>query len=112
MTQYLVAIYHPDDYDPSTEDEAMSHDIDVLNDEMKAVGVRIFVGGLSSARSARWLRAQPAGKVLVTDGPYVETKEYIGGFLVLGAAGLDEALTWGRMAAVACRAPVEVRQFN
>jgi hypothetical protein len=47
MTQYLVAIHHPDDYDPSTEDEAMSRDIDALNDEMVAAGVRIFVGGLS-----------------------------------------------------------------
>ena len=73
MTQYLVAIYHPDDYDPSTEDEAMSRDIDALNDEMKAARVRIFVGGLSPARSTRSLRAPPAGKVLVTDGPYEET---------------------------------------
>ena len=89
MTQYLVAIYHPDDYDPSTEDAAMSRDIDALNDEMKAARVRIFVGRLSPARSARSLRAQPAGKVLVTDGPYVETKEHIGGFWVLEAADLD-----------------------
>ena len=112
MTQYLVAIYHPDDYDPSTEDEAMSRDIDALNDEMEAARVRIFVGGLSPARSARSLRAQPAGKALVTDGPYIETKEHIGGFWVLEAADLDEALAWGRKAAVACRAPVEVRPFN
>ena len=112
MTQYLVAIYHPDDYDPSTEDQAMDRDIDALNDEMKAARVRIFVGGLSPARSARSLRAQPAGKALVTDGPYIETKEHIGGFWVLEAADLDEALEWGRKAAVACRAPVEVRPFN
>jgi hypothetical protein len=108
----LVAIYHPDDYDPSTEDEAMSRDIDALNDEMVAAGVRIFVGGLSPARNARSLRAQPASKALVTDGPYIETKEHIGGFWVLEAADLDEALEWGRKAAVACRAPVEVRPFN
>lgn len=112
MAQYLVAIYHRDDYDPSTEDEAMSRDIDVLNEEMQAAGVRVFVGGLSSARNARSLRAQPAGKVLVTDGPYVETKEHIGGFWVLEAADMDEALAWGRKAVVACRAPVEVRPFN
>jgi hypothetical protein len=54
----LVAIHHPDDYNPSTEDEAMSRDIDALNEEMVAAGVRIFVGGLSPARSARSLRAQ------------------------------------------------------
>jgi hypothetical protein len=112
MKQYFVAIYHPDDYDPSTEDEAMSRDIDALNDEMKAARVRIFVGGLSPARSARSLRAQSAGKVLVTDGPYVGTKEHIGGFSVLEAADLDEALAWGRKATVACRAPVEVRSLT
>lgn len=112
MPQYLVAIYHPDEYDPSKEDEAMIRDIDQLNEEMEAAHVRIFAGGLSSARNARSLRAQRGGKVLVTDGPYVETKEHIGGFWVLKAANLDEAVAWGRKAAVACRAPVEVRQFN
>ena len=90
----------------------MQRDIRALNVEMKAAGARIFAGGLSSARKARSLRAQPAGKVLVTDGPYMETKEHIGGFWVLEAADLDEAVAWGRKAAVACRAPVEVRQFN
>ena len=90
----------------------MSRDIDALNEEMVAAGVRIFVGGLSPASSARSLRAQPNGKVLVTNGPYTETKEYIGGFWVLEAADLNEALAWGRKAAVACRAPVEVRPFN
>ena len=69
MTQYLVAIHHPDDYDPSAEGEAMSRDIDALN-------------------------------------------EHIGGFWVLEATSLDDALAWGRKAAVACRAPVEVRPFN
>jgi hypothetical protein len=111
MTQYLVAIHHPDDYDPSTEGEAMHLDIDVLNDEMVAAGVRIFVGGLSPARRAKSLRARPDGKVLITDGPYIETKEHIGGFWVLEVANLDDALAWGRKAAVACRAPVEVRPF-
>jgi hypothetical protein len=112
MAQYLIAIHHPADYDPSLEDEAMGHDIDVLNDEMVAAGVRIFVGGLLPASSARSLRAQPDGKVLITDGPYLETKEHIGGFWVLEAADLDEALAWGRKAVVACRAPVEVREFG
>jgi len=111
MTQYLVAIHHPDDYDPSVETEAMSRDIDALNDEMMAAGVRIFVGGLSPVSSARSLRAKPDGKVIITDGPYVETKEHIGGFWVLEAANLDDALVWGRKAVIACRAPVEVRPF-
>jgi hypothetical protein len=48
----------------------------------------------------------------ITDGPYLETKEHVGGFWVLKAADLDEALAWGRKAAVACRAPVEVRPIN
>jgi len=61
MSQYLVAIYHPDDYDPSTEDEAMSRDIDALNNEMKAARVRIFVGGLSPARSASYGRSATVG---------------------------------------------------
>ena len=109
MPQYLFTIYLPDDYDPSVETEAMERDIDALNDEIEAAGVRIFVGGLAPARSARSLRAQPSGKVLITDGPYLETKEHIGGFSIIEAADLDEALAWGRKAAVACRAPVEVR---
>jgi hypothetical protein len=111
MAQYLVAIHHPDNYDPSTEDEAMHRGIDVLNEEMEAAGARFFAGGLSSASNAKSLRAQPGGKVLVTDGPYLETKEHIGGFWILEAADLDEALMWGRKAVVACRAPVEVRAF-
>jgi hypothetical protein len=112
MPQYLVAIHHADDYDPSVEDEAMSRDIDVLNEEMIAAGVRIFVGGLQLANSAKSLRAEPNGGVLITDGPYLETKEHVGGFWVLDVAGLDEALAWGRKAVVACRAPVEVRRFH
>ena len=110
--RYLVAIHHPANYDASREDEAMRRDIGALNQEMVAAGVRVFVGGLRPASSAKSLRSQPDGKVLITDGPYLETKEHIGGFWVLVAANLDEALVWGRKAAVACRAPVEVRPFN
>ena len=113
MTQYLVAIYRAENYDPAvSEDEAMGREIDALNGEMMAAGVRVFVGGLQPASSARALRLQPAGKVLVTDGPYAEAKEHIGGFWVLEAADLDEAVAWGRKAAVACRASVEVRPFH
>jgi hypothetical protein len=113
MARYLIAIHHPDDYDPAVaEDEAMSRDIDDLNDEMKAAGVRIFVGGLEPASRAMSLRAQPDGEVLVTNGPYLKTREHVGGFWVLEAADLDAALAWGRKAALACRAPVEVRPFH
>ncbi len=96
---------------PLVEGEAMIHDIHALNEEMMAAGVRVFAGGLTAASNAKSLRAQPGGKVLITDGPYLETKEHIGGFWILEAADLDEALAWGRKAVVACRAPVEVRPF-
>ena len=112
MPQYLVAIHHPDNYDPSAEDEAMGRDIDVLNDEMVAAGARFFAGGLQSASRAKSLRKQPGGEVVITDGPYIEAKEHIGGFWILDAANMDEAVAWGRKAVVACRAPVEVREFH
>lgn len=109
MTQYLVAIHLPDDFDPSSADKEMERDIDVLNEEMAAKGVRLFAGGLCPAREAKSLRSQRDGKVVVTDGPFLETKEHVGGFWILEAADMDEALAWGRKAVVACRAPVEVR---
>jgi len=111
MPQYLVAIHHPDNYDPSTEGEAMIRDIDVLNEEMMAAGARFFAGGLESARYAKSLREQPDGEVMITDGPYLETKEHVGGFWILEAADMNKALEWGRKAVIACRAPVEVRAF-
>ena len=111
MTQYLVAIHHPDNYDPSLEGKAMVRDIHVLNEEMDAAGARFFAGGLEAAPKAKSLRKQPSGEVVITDGPYLETKEHIGGFWILEAADMDEALAWGRKAAVACRASVEVRAF-
>ncbi|MBN9316013.1 MAG: hypothetical protein J0I99_09765 [Devosia sp.] len=112
MSRYLIAIHHPEDYDAALEDEAMGRDIDALNEEMVAAGVRVFVGGLQPVRAAKAVRRQPDGGLSVTDGPYIETKEHIGGFWVLEAVSLDEALEWGRKAAVACRASVEVRGFN
>jgi hypothetical protein len=97
MPQYLVAIHLPDDFDPSSVDKAMEHDIDALNEEMEASGVKeVFAGGLSPAKEAKSLRAQPDGKLLITDGPYLETKEHIGGLSIGQAADMDEALTWTR----------------
>ena len=111
--KFLVSIYHPDDFDAfAVEDPAMSQDIDVLNDEMEEAGVRKFAGGLHKAITAKSLRAHPNAQVTVTDGPYLETKEHVAGFWILEAADMDEALSWGRKAVVACRAPVEVRQFH
>jgi hypothetical protein len=113
MKKYFIAIHLPDDYDPAiAEDEAMRRDIDALNEEMQTAGVRVFVGGLHPALSAKSLRKQPNGQVLVSDGPYLRTNEHVGGFWVLQVSDLDEALAWGRKATDACRAPVEVRQFH
>ncbi len=111
MPQYLVAIHLPDEFDPAAQDPQMERDIDALNEEMIAAGVRLFAGGLQPAPRARMLRAAPDGKVRVTDGPFVEAKEHVGGFWILDVADMDEALAWGRKAVVACRAPVEVRPF-
>ena len=75
------------------------------------VGARVFVGGLSPASQAKSLRSQPNGEVLVTDGPYLEAKEYVGGFSILEAADMDEVLAWARKSVIACRMPVEVREI-
>jgi hypothetical protein len=112
MTQFLVAIHHPDNFEPASESEATRRDISALNREMQAAGAVVFVGGLVPARHARALRLKPDGKVSMTDGPYIETKEHMGGFWVLECASLAEALEWGRKAAIACRAPTEVRAFG
>ena len=112
MPQYLVAVQHPENYDPSLEGEAMIRDISALNEELDAAGARFFAGGLESASHAKSLRKQPDGKVSITDGPYLETKEYIGGFWILECTDMAEALAWGRKAVIACRVPVEVREFR
>ena len=90
--EYLIALYRPDDYDPSVETGAMEREIDLLNEEMVTAGVRVFVGGLSSAINARSLRTQANGELLVTDGPYTETEEHVIGFWVLKAADMNEAM--------------------
>ena len=112
MAQFLVAVQLPDNFDPSKQPESTERDIDALNHEMAAAGVVVFVGGLTPVREAKSLQAQPDGKVLTTDGPYLETKEHLGGFWVLEVADLNQALEWGRKAVIACRTPVEVREFG
>ena len=112
MPQSLVAIHHPETYDRSLEGEAMIRDIAALNEEMDAAGARLFAGGLETASRAKSLRKRPDGSVSITDGPYLEAKEYIGGFWILECADMDEALAWARKAVVACRVPVEVRAFH
>jgi hypothetical protein len=108
MPQYLVSGYLPDSFDPSTVSEATVEEIHALNREMIAAGVRKFAGGLGPART---LRAQPNGELLLTDGPYLETKEHVGGFWILETASLDEVVAWARKGAKACRFGVEVREI-
>ena len=108
MPQYLVAGYIPDDFDPSQVDEAMVQKIHALNKEMIAAGVRKFACGLGATKS---LRAQSDGGVLITDGPYLETKEHIGGFWILECADMDEALAWARKSVAATLGQGEVREI-
>ena len=109
MPRYFVSIYLPDDFDPSTQTEADVEGIHALNREMEAAGVTKFACGLHSPSSTKSLRYQPDGTVSVTDGPYTETKEYMGGFSVIEAADLDQAVEWARKGALVCRASGEVR---
>ena len=111
MPQYLVANYLPDNFDPSTVTETMIEEIHSLNRELIAAGVRKFACGIAPAASAKTLRARPDGKVLVTDGPYTETKEHMGGFWILECADIDEALGWAKKAAIACDVVGEVREL-
>jgi hypothetical protein len=111
MPHYLVAIHHPENFDPSTVDEAAVNEINALNDELEAAGARIFACGLAAPSQAKSLRPQPNGEVLITDGPYLEAKEHIGGFTIIEAADMDEALAWARKGALACRAAGEVREI-
>ncbi len=111
MPQFLLAIQHPNNYDPSVEGDAMIRDISALNEEMDAAGARFFAGGLEPPAAAKSLRRQPGGEIVITDGPYLETKEHVGGFWILEAADMNEALAWARKAVAACRVNVEVRAF-
>ena len=110
MPQYMVAVYLPDDYDPSTETEATIDAIHAVNRELIAAGVRKFACGIAPAGQAKTVQRQADGRVLVTDGPYIETKEHIGGFWILEAADMDEALAWARKGALTGAAG-EVREL-
>ncbi|HTW79218.1 MAG TPA: YciI family protein [Terracidiphilus sp.] len=109
MPQFFVAIYFPEDFDPSTQTEADAEAIHALGREMEAANVTRFACGLHPPSSSKSLRYHPDGKVSITDGPFTETKEYMGGFSVIEAPDLDQAVEWARRGAVACRASGEVR---
>lgn len=110
MPQFCVAIYLPDTFDPGSEPAENVERIHALNREMIAAGVRKLATGLAGPAEARTIRT-PDGNGVVTDGPYTETKEHVGGFWILETATKDEAVAWAQKAAVACNAPVEVREM-
>jgi hypothetical protein len=112
MKQYLLSIYQPDGTPGEERLAQVTADLDALNQEMAAAGAWVFAGGLHPPGTATVLRAG-ADEVLVTDGPFVEAKEFLGGFTVIQAADLDEALGWGRkLAGVLRPLAVEVRPFR
>ncbi len=111
MPQYLISVHRPDNYDHSALDGAARHNIDMLNDEMSAAGVRVFVGGLRPPKSVQCVRLLENGNILITQGSYLVAGEYIDGFWVLNCSTMEEAMTWARKAALACRASIEVRPF-
>ncbi|HEU4995306.1 MAG TPA: YciI family protein [Gemmatimonadaceae bacterium] len=112
MKTYLLSIYQPDGGTPAPEFLArVMGDIDAMNRDLKAAGSWVFAGGLHSPSTATVVRAT-GDDVLMTDGPFVEGKEHLGGFTVIRAPDLDAALAWGRRLARATTLPVEVRPFR
>jgi hypothetical protein len=113
MTQYLLSIYQPEGPIPPPEVlEPVMRNLDALNQEMRAAGAWVFAAGLHPPSTATVVRFD-GGDALVTDGPYVEGKEFLGGFTIIRAADLDEALEWGRrLAEIVAPLPIEVRPFH
>jgi hypothetical protein len=109
VPQYLLSIYQPDGPVPDAETMArITADLHRLNEELRESGSWVFTGGLHAPATATVVQADG----MITDGPYVEGKEHIGGIYVITAPDLDAALTWGRKAAAATTLPIEVRPFQ
>jgi hypothetical protein len=119
MTHYLLTIYQPDGDGPPPPEvvdlDQVMRDVEALKDDMEAAGAWVFSGGLFPAGSSTVVRVDN-GRALVTDGPYIEGKEHVGGFTVIQAPDLDAALGWaGKMARAlsidggTTSIPVEVR---
>ena len=112
MKRYLLTIFQPDGDPPAPEIlEKVMRDIDVLIQEAKSAGAWLFNGGLHDPSTATVVRNQE-GEVLITDGPFAESKEHVGGILIIKARDLDSALEWGRKVARAIGLPIEVRPFQ
>jgi hypothetical protein len=112
MKLYLISIYQPDGGPPPPEKLArVMAEIGDIRRELEAAGSWVFGNGLHPPSTATVLRAR-GDDVLVTDGPYVEGKEHLGGFMIVKAPDLDVALEWGRRYARATTLPIEVRPFQ
>src|SRR3954454_8864754 len=109
MQQYMLIVYQPDGGRPEPEVlEPIVENLGRLRQEMQEAGAWVFSGGLHLASTATSLRPRD-GKVLMTDGPYAEGHEHVGGFTILQAEDLDAALAWGEKMALAATLPIEVR---
>ena len=114
MNQYLLSIYQPEGDGPPPAPEFLERvmrDVRALRQELQTAGAWVFGGGLHPSSTATVLRYQ-GGQDLMTDGPFAEGKEHIGGFVVIKAPDLDTALEWGRKYARAITLPIEVRPFR
>jgi hypothetical protein len=116
MPQYLMSVWFDDDYDSEfdlTNPDVVrtSHQVDALNQEMSDRRIWLFVAGLQPASTATVVRSH-AGETSMTDGPYAESKEQMGGFWVIDVPDLDAALEWAGKAAAACERPIEVRPIQ
>lgn len=112
MKQYLLSVYQPGSQTPPPEVlEPIVRRLGQLNEQMRAAGAWVFSGGLFPPETATVLRPRD-GDVLITDGPFAEGKEHLGGFTIINAPDLDAALEWGRKLAEATTLPIEVRPFQ
>ncbi len=112
MKQYLLSMYQPQGGVPAPEFlEKVMAEIGVLRRELEATGSWVFGQGLHDPSTATVLRPRE-GEVLITDGPFVEGKEHLGGFTIIKAPDLDTALEWGRRYALATTLAIEVRPFR
>ena len=113
MNQYLLSVYQPDGPVPAPEVlDPIMRDLQQLNEEMQAAGVWVFAAGLHPPEAATVVKAS-GDDVLITDGPFTEGKEHLGGFTVIQVEDLDAALHWARrLAKVLRNLSVEVRPFQ
>jgi hypothetical protein len=113
MRQYLLAVQFDESAPPQSEEEVRAQMARTgrVTEEMKAAGSWVFVGGLQHSHASTVVRPGN-GTVTLTDGPFAETKEQLGGFWVIQVDDLDQALAWAEKCALACGEPIEVRPFD